>query len=145
MTRSDVIRFSFLTLTMSHPTWQRNNNEYEGYDFNINMQQLSLHDPAFQPFIPYTGQSAFPYPYYDPYFASSNQTSPINPSTPFPPWSPPTSPNIASRGRLSIPGSSGQTFNRMTWSGPDKARERKAYHPQPPTNRSDWVMWVGNV
>lgn len=37
--------------------------------------------------------------------------------------------------------------NRMSWSGPskDKLAERKAYHPQPPANRSDWVMWVGNV
>jgi hypothetical protein len=34
------------------------------------------------------------------------------------------------------------------WSGPPKQeaeRERKAYHPQPPARRSDWVMWVGNV
>ncbi|WVF68839.1 hypothetical protein IAT40_003612 [Kwoniella sp. CBS 6097] len=45
--------------------------------------------------------------------------------------------------------------NRTSWSGPsrpahdttspDQARERKAYHPQAPTGRSDWVMWVGNV
>lgn len=37
---------------------------------------------------------------------------------------------------------------RMSWSGPTKQegeRERKAYHPQPPARRSDWVMWVGNV
>ena len=27
----------------------------------------------------------------------------------------------------------------------DTERERKAYHPQPPARRSDWVMWVGNV
>lgn len=43
--------------------------------------------------------------------------------------------------------------HRMSFSGPsqaladltDKERERKAYHPQPPARRSDWVMWVGNV
>lgn len=40
--------------------------------------------------------------------------------------------------------------NRMSWSGPtvgdnQRERERKAYHPQPPARRSDWVMWVGNV
>lgn len=39
--------------------------------------------------------------------------------------------------------------NRMSWSGQaggdSKDRERKAYHPQPPARRSDWVMWVGNV
>jgi len=49
--------------------------------------------------------------------------------------------------------------NRLSWSGPsrleprtgddspdkEKERERKAYHPQPPARRSDWVMWVGNV
>ncbi|WWD18701.1 hypothetical protein CI109_103155 [Kwoniella shandongensis] len=38
---------------------------------------------------------------------------------------------------------------RMSWSGPsrpvrdvspDKERERKAYHPQPPSRRSDWVI-----
>ena len=28
---------------------------------------------------------------------------------------------------------------------PERGRERKAYHPQPPARRSDWVMWVGNV
>ena len=27
----------------------------------------------------------------------------------------------------------------------DKALERKPYHPAAPVNRSDWVMWVGNV
>ncbi|KAJ9121559.1 hypothetical protein QFC22_002178 [Naganishia vaughanmartiniae] len=27
----------------------------------------------------------------------------------------------------------------------DKVLERKAYHPAPPANRSEWVMWVGNV
>lgn len=26
-----------------------------------------------------------------------------------------------------------------------KEPERKSYHPQPPSKRSDWVMWVGNV
>ncbi|ORY22021.1 YT521-B-like domain-domain-containing protein [Naematelia encephala] len=41
--------------------------------------------------------------------------------------------------------------NRLSWSGPsrpdivDKERERKAYHPQAPARRSDFVMWVGNV
>jgi hypothetical protein len=39
--------------------------------------------------------------------------------------------------------------NRMAWTGQaggdQKDRERKAYHPQPPARRSDWVMWVGNV
>ncbi|RSH90889.1 hypothetical protein EHS25_010065 [Saitozyma podzolica] len=42
--------------------------------------------------------------------------------------------------------------NRMSWSGPSRGpnipvddRLRKAYHPQPPAKRSDWVMWVGNV
>ncbi|ORX37191.1 YT521-B-like domain-domain-containing protein [Kockovaella imperatae] len=35
---------------------------------------------------------------------------------------------------------------RRSWSGPGSERmERKAYHPQAPANRSDWVMWVGNV
>lgn len=29
--------------------------------------------------------------------------------------------------------------------GEEKERERKAYHPQPPAKRSEWVMWVGNV
>lgn len=27
----------------------------------------------------------------------------------------------------------------------EETKERKAYHPQPPARRSDWVMWVGNV
>lgn len=42
--------------------------------------------------------------------------------------------------------------NRTSWIGPvgaesqrERERERKAYHPQPPARRSDWVMWVGNV
>jgi hypothetical protein len=51
--------------------------------------------------------------------------------------------------RAPIPGPAKvDTFNRALRGGPfvdEKARERKAYHPQPPTNRSDWVMWVGNV
>nr|XP_019045374.1 hypothetical protein I302_05763 [Kwoniella bestiolae CBS 10118]OCF24304.1 hypothetical protein I302_05763 [Kwoniella bestiolae CBS 10118] len=44
---------------------------------------------------------------------------------------------------------------RQSWSGPsrnpkdvalqEKEKERKAYHPQAPARRSDWVMWVGNV
>jgi hypothetical protein len=38
----------------------------------------------------------------------------------------------------------------MSWSGQakdgdDGEKERKAYHPQAPAKRSDWVMWVGNV
>jgi hypothetical protein len=38
----------------------------------------------------------------------------------------------------------------LSWSGPaakdnQRERERKAYHPQAPARRSDWVMWVGNV
>ena len=37
--------------------------------------------------------------------------------------------------------------NKRSWSGPGRKpeRERKAYHPQAPVNRSDWVMWVGNI
>jgi hypothetical protein len=39
--------------------------------------------------------------------------------------------------------------NRTAWTGQatgdHRDRERKAYHPQPPARRSDWVMWVGNV
>jgi len=39
--------------------------------------------------------------------------------------------------------------NRAAWTGQavgdQRDRERKAYHPQPPARRSDWVMWVGNV
>lgn len=48
------------------------------------------------------------------------------------------------------------TFNgNVNLPGPSKPRpispadskepERKSYHPQPPSKRSDWVMWVGNV
>lgn len=173
----------------------------------------------FQPFIPYANQSSFPtlnsninpinpsnaYPYsYGslPYAAqsdyTSNQTSPLMPSSPYPPsmgnmWSnPPLSPAMSynqsgqshigtiepygqarqgyyptplsnwcgpgqgtptwgsrpPRNSIPTPARSG-TFNRMSWSGPskqeEKFRERKAYHPQPPANRTDWVMWVGNV
>jgi len=39
--------------------------------------------------------------------------------------------------------------SRTAWTGQvvgdQRDRERKAYHPQPPARRSDWVMWVGNV
>ena len=40
--------------------------------------------------------------------------------------------------------------SRTPWSGPTangntREKERKAYHPQAPARRSDWVMWVGNV
>jgi len=188
------------------------------------MQHLGVNDHVpyspysdFQPFIPYPNQNAFPtftpnighinpgnvYPYSYPAMQyptqseyTSNQTSPMMPSSPYPPplgamWtSPPMSPNVGfshprqgammeSHGqhgqgyystvpstwagipqgspawssrppRNSIPTSTRSgTFNRMSWSGPSKpeerSRERKAYHPQPPANRSDWVMWVGNV
>jgi hypothetical protein len=188
------------------------------------MQALELptHSPYspysdFQPFIPYPNQSTFPtlnpnmgpidpsngYPYSYrsiPYMAhsayTSNQTSPLMPSSPYAPstgnlWpNPPLSPAMGynqslqghmgepygharqgypstpppnwggpqqacpawgsrlPRNSIPAPVRSG-TFNRMSWSGPskqeEKARERKAYHPQPPANRSDWVMWVGNV
>jgi hypothetical protein len=38
--------------------------------------------------------------------------------------------------------------HRQSVSGPSHEspeKERRAYHPQPPSRRSDWVMWVGNV
>jgi hypothetical protein len=37
---------------------------------------------------------------------------------------------------------------RQSWAGPSQdspEKERKPYHPQAPSRRSDWVMWVGNV
>lgn len=30
-------------------------------------------------------------------------------------------------------------------SRPDRPHVRKSYHPNPPSNRSEWVMWAGNV
>ena len=65
---------------------------------------------------------------------------------PYSPYFPPTN--------FPQPGQSSQwkptrAVNRRSWSGPaqpqDQERERKAYHPQAPARRSDWVMWVGNV
>lgn len=53
---------------------------------------------------------------------------------------PPQSPKASRAHRTSFSGPS-QALADLT----DKERERKAYHPQPPARRSDWVMWVGNV
>ena len=71
------------------------------------------------------------------------QSSPL--STPGPP-----SAFVSRQSYGASPGwNGGRAPNRRSWSGPpremDKERERKAYHPQAPAHRSDWVMWVGNV
>ena len=80
-------------------------------------------------------------------------------------WSTDTSPALgqgafAQRGSWTVqPSPFNSQFNRTSWSGPSRPtvrtsaespdreneRERRAYHPQPPARRSDWVMWVGNV
>ena len=69
-------------------------------------------------------------------------------------WSEATSPVIAHAPThapaMPMPVNWRNRQNRMSWSGPakdheDGEKERKAYHPQAPAKRSDWVMWVGNV
>ena len=103
-----------------------------------------------------------PYAFYSPY---QQQAPTMAMRSGQEPWSTDTSPALAqgafaSRGSWTgQPPPSNSQLNRMSWSGPsrptvrtsaespdrEKERERKAYHPQPPARRSDWVMWVGNV
>ncbi|ODN81944.1 hypothetical protein, variant [Cryptococcus amylolentus CBS 6039] len=92
---------------------------------------------------------AWPYPaapshfgYYPSYHPSS---SPLEPNMAQPSnWSGSpatlygTGPN---QNRVSV-----SSASRPSPTGTDsKEPERKPYHPQPPSRRSDWVMWVGNV
>lgn len=91
----------------------------------------------------WTPAPASPYAYY------GNYQQPVDPGPV------PTSPPQTFQHRASWTGAQNRppfanTPNRMSWSGPavgdsQRDRERKAYHPQPPARRSDWVMWVGNV
>nr|XP_018262113.1 uncharacterized protein I303_05128 [Kwoniella dejecticola CBS 10117]OBR84271.1 hypothetical protein I303_05128 [Kwoniella dejecticola CBS 10117] len=95
----------------------------------------------------------------------STWTSPSMPSTygfytPQQQQQPTMEPRINDWGQAP-PNYRGQAYRRdgrQSWSGPsrmtkeiagpqekEKEQERKAYHPQAPARRSDWVMWVGNV
>ncbi|WVQ73352.1 hypothetical protein IAR50_002920 [Cryptococcus sp. DSM 104548] len=91
---------------------------------------------------------AWPYPpapphfgYYPPY----QSTSPLEPNMVQPSnWSgSPATPygNAPSQNRVSA----SSTARPSPTGAESKEPERKAYHPQPPSRRSDWVMWVGNV
>ncbi|KAK0462077.1 YT521-B-like domain-containing protein [Desarmillaria tabescens] len=55
---------------------------------------------------------------------------PIDPVSPIPPATP-LSPKQESASSHSAP--------------PEKPLVRRSYHPNPPSHRSEWVMWVGNV
>ncbi|KAG6877695.1 hypothetical protein C0993_005020 [Termitomyces sp. T159_Od127] len=72
------------------------------------------------------------------------QIHPIHPSTPLPPMSPPTSPQLpgpSSHERRLGAGSTPVSGNRTG----KKQSVRRSYHPNPPSYRSDWVMWTGNI
>ena len=97
-----------------------------------------------------------PYGFYSPY----QQQAPKSEARTRECW-PGASPNLAQGSRNSWTGPPRPLpqGNPLSWSGPshppfhvraespekEKEKERKAYHPQPPARRSDWVMWVGNV
>ncbi|WRT68015.1 uncharacterized protein IL334_004990 [Kwoniella shivajii] len=87
------------------------------------------------------------YGFYSPYQQQQPTMEPVRPNSNE--WSPAPSTSVGQPYRRA---------NRLSWSGPsrppkelsilqekEKERERKAYHPQAPARRSDWVMWVGNV
>lgn len=42
-------------------------------------------------------------------------------------------------------GGQGGLVDHSGESGSEKGPVRRSYHPNPPSHRSDWVMWVGNV
>lgn len=79
----------------------------------------------------------------------SSQTSPSNPS--------PQKPSSRSRfGGLNDPNAEATPFSSTAQtettqnapSGESKSKwhqERRSYHPNPPVDRSEWVMWAGNV
>jgi hypothetical protein len=75
--------------------------------------------------------------------APSAWTTPSTVSAPF--FSPyqPNTPTMEPHIRSWSSRAHRQSFTAPLQNTPEK--ERKAYHPQPPSRRSDWVMWVGNV
>ncbi|KAG6898403.1 hypothetical protein C0992_004114 [Termitomyces sp. T32_za158] len=72
------------------------------------------------------------------------QINPIHPSTPLPPMSPPPSPPLpgpsSPERRLGVGLASGSGSRAGK-----KSLVRRSYHPNPPSYRSDWVMWAGNI
>ncbi|WVQ96341.1 hypothetical protein IAU59_003445 [Kwoniella sp. CBS 9459] len=118
---------------------------------------------AFSPHPPrHASIDEYGVPAQDGYYGSNTPSAWTTPTIPsnygfFPSYPQNPSPVVRPPGQSPAPVA--QPFrkpNRTSWSGPsrpvrdtttspDQARERKAYHPQAPTGRSDWVMWVGNV
>ncbi|KAF8588557.1 hypothetical protein K439DRAFT_1406014 [Ramaria rubella] len=62
-----------------------------------------------------------------------------------PPTGAPVAVAVPAREAASPPPSSQKRSPFDTASDSPPAGSRKAYHPNPPPNRSEWVMWVGNV
>ncbi|KAF8625983.1 hypothetical protein AX17_006707 [Amanita inopinata Kibby_2008] len=50
-----------------------------------------------------------------------------------------------SHAELSERGSSEKTSDAKSLIAPERPMVRRPYHPKPPPQRSDWVMWTGNV
>lgn len=102
-------------------------------------------------------QQALP-PDLEPRF-SRVSTVPGGPTSPEQPIAPPTAPSAMRPSQVSTPASvSPATSSRLERHGPtpspvnvsslshsERPLVRRPYHPDPPTHRSEWVMWVGNV
>lgn len=107
-------------------------NRQRTWWYNANHAGVPLQQPfdAYQRNYP----ASYPVPHINPYHRS----------TPLPPVSPPTSPNLpgpSSPERRLGAGSNHGSGSR----GGKKPLVRRSYHPNPPSYRSDWVMWTGNI
>lgn len=120
-------------MRMTQPPWTPNQGQPRGYP-QLPSHQINPtmhHQSPSMPPSAWTSPSApSSYQFYTPHQQYQTQFETPSPNVPMTP----------------------KFRNRMSWSGPpgklegaDKERERKAYHPQAPAKRSDWVMWVGNV
>jgi hypothetical protein len=121
---------------------------YESRGYGQDGRDEYGHMRAYPPHGQWVGPSS-PYNYYPPYQQQQHPPPPPRDYHPNRPGPPPQG-YPQNRGAWTEHRPPAAQPNRMSWSGQigggdHKDRERKAYHPQPPARRSDWVMWVGNV
>ncbi|GJE88461.1 YT521-B-like domain-containing protein [Phanerochaete sordida] len=78
--------------------------------------------------------------------APFSATTPLQPQLQRPPGPDPPPPLTDPSARpVSEPPSSLPPSSPATMSRADRQQFRRPYHPNPPANRSEWVMWAGNV
>jgi hypothetical protein len=118
-----------------------------GYDRQVNYGRGQEEYGQTSPMVYHDGNGWMPpapqYNYYQPQYQPQH-----NPREQHHAPRPPMAPQGVQQHRTSF-AEQRPPANRAAWTGQamgdQRDRERKAYHPQPPARRSDWVMWVGNV